>query len=412
MALETLGCKLNQAETELVARQLAEAGCQVVGPDEKADIYILNTCTVTHVADRKARHLLRMAHRTNPQTHIVALGCLSERAAAELSGIDGVDFVVANDLKFSLPQLLAEKGYLISNPKLKTVHHNRTRSFIKAQDGCNNFCSYCIVPLVRGREKSLPPQQVIDEIQKRIADGYQEVILTGTEIGRYQFEGVDLEGLLERILKDTHVHRLRLSSVQPGEINPELIQLWKNPRLCRHFHISLQSGSDTVLHRMNRHYTTEVFSKVVGLIRSQIQDAAITTDTIVGFPGETEAEFQESYDFCRRMHFSRIHVFSYSPRQGTAAAEMREQIASPIKRQRSGKMLALAKASLQSFNRSFLGRTEMVLFEQCSDGWYSGLTDNYIKVYAKSDSDLTNQMVPVKLVELKGDGVKGEVSLI
>ncbi len=322
VAMETLGCKLNQAETEHLARQLAEAGCKIVDPDEKADIYILNTCTVTHVADRKSRHLLRMAHRNNPHARIIALGCYAERAANELSKIEGVDMVAGNEAKLNLQQLLVDHGFLKPcGMKSNSDHHNRTRSFIKAQDGCNNYCSYCIVPLVRGREKSLPPEQVIDEIKQRITDGYQEVVLTGTEIGRYQYGGMDLKGLLERILRDTDVRRLRLSSVQPQEISLELIRLWQNPRLCRHFHMSLQSGSDTVLQRMNRRYTSEDFSGAVGLIRSVIPDAAITTDIIVGFPGETDDEFQESYDFCRRMEFSRIHVFPYSPREGTGAAQ-------------------------------------------------------------------------------------------
>lgn len=410
VALETLGCKLNQAETEQLARQLAEAGCKVVSPEEPADIYILNTCTVTHVADRKARHLLRMAHRNNPSCRIVALGCLADRAAGELSRIEGVDLVAGNDAKDTLPQLLADKGFLKVTRKAKAKQHrNRTRSFIKAQDGCNNSCSYCIVPLVRGREKSLPADQVIDEINKRVADGFQEVILTGTEIGRYQSDGLDLKGLIVYILQQTEIIRLRLSSVQPDEVKLELISLWQNPRLCRHFHISLQSGSDTVLQRMNRHYTADEFAKTVASIRAEIPDAAITTDIIVGFPGETEAEFQQSYDLCREMRFSRMHVFPYSPREGTRAAKMEGQLPSSVKKQRSEKMLALAKTSLQNFSSSCLGRSETVLFEQGSQGIYSGFTGTYIKVYAKSESDLTNKIIQVKLVELFKDGVWGEL---
>ena len=317
VALETLGCKLNQSETEMLSRQLEQAGCKVVSAVEKADIYILNTCTVTHVADRKSRHFLRMARRRNPDAMIIAIGCYAERSFQDLSEIEGVDIVAGNKDKMNLAQVLKDAGYFKSiEAKSNSVRGNRTRSFIKAQDGCNNFCSYCIVPVVRGREKSLPPDQVINEINQRVADGYQEIVLTGTEIGRYFSGGLDLKWLLERILSDTGILRLRLSSVQPQEISPELIRLWKNPRLCRHFHISLQSGSDAVLRRMNRRYSTVDYSKAVELIRSEIPDVAVTTDIIVGFPGESEDEFQESFDFCREMKFARIHVFPYSIREG------------------------------------------------------------------------------------------------
>ncbi len=290
VAVQTLGCKLNQAESERLVRQLAEEGYHITDSAGEADIYILNTCTVTHIADRKARHLLRKAHRENPQVRIIALGCYAKRAADELSGIEGVDIVAGNAVKLTLPQLLRDKGILATGMKSNPVL-NRTRSFIKTQDGCDHFCSYCIVPLVRGREKSVSPELVIGEVADRVSDGYQEVVLTGTEIGRYNAAGLDLAGLVEKILNCTSIQRLRLSSLQPMEITPKLIRLWQDPRLCRHFHLSLQSGSNTVLQRMNRQYTAQDFSGAVSLIRSEIPDAAITTDIIVGFPGETEAEF-------------------------------------------------------------------------------------------------------------------------
>jgi threonylcarbamoyladenosine tRNA methylthiotransferase MtaB len=410
VAFETLGCKLNQSETELLAIQLEEEGCRIVSPAEKADIYILNTCTVTHVADRKSRHLLRMARRRNPGARIIALGCYAERASKELNAIECVDMVIGNETKINLKQLLKEAGYLKSarvNPE--TYHFGRTRSFIKAQDGCNNFCSYCIVPVVRGREKSLPPEKIIAEIIKRTSQGYHEVVLTGTEIGRYNYDGMDLKGLLEYALKETEVSRLRLSSVQPQEISPELIRLWQNHRLCRHFHLSLQSGSDSVLLRMNRRYSTLDYSKAVGLIRSALPEVAVTTDIIVGFPGETRLEFQESYDFCSRMEFSRIHVFPYSIREGTRAALFPDQVEASVKKERTEKMLTLARNSLQNFYQCSFGRSQIVLFEQVSAGLWSGLTDNYIKVYTKSMVNLTNQFIPVKLIELTRDGVWGEI---
>jgi len=413
IALDTLGCKLNQAEIELLAKQFAEAGYTLVSPTDRADIYILNTCTVTRIADSKSRHLLRLAHRRNPDALIIATGCYAQRAHHELAQIDGVSLVLGNEQKQQLPHLLAESGYISSpacgqvNPASSHIAGLRTRALIKIQDGCNSFCAYCIVPLVRGREESLPADQVIDEVGHRIADGYKEVVLTGVKIGSYNYNGVNLSRLLERILAETDVTRLRLSSLHPREISPQLITLWHDQRLCRHFHLSLQSGSDGVLGRMKRHYSTSDYQEAVSLIRPVVPEAAITTDIIVGFPGETDAEFQESYDFCRQMEFARIHVFPYSPRQETQAARMPQPVKDNIKKQRSQKMLTLAEDSAQNFSQRFIGKTMPVLWEKQTDGIWSGHTDNYIKVYTESSKDLTNKLTPVKLVEIRGDGVWG-----
>lgn len=404
IALDAVGCKLNQAETQLLARQFAQAGYRLVPSDEMADVYILNTCTVTHVADGKCRRLLRLARRRNPQALVVAIGCYAERARQELAQIDGVDLVLDNSEKQYLLSRLEESGRLsrpLHTQRVSTTHADfRTRAFIKVHDGCNNFCSYCIVPLVRGREKSIPLDQVVAEVKYRIAEDYKEVVLTGTEIGSYNYEGVGLKGLLQHILTETEVERLRLSSLQPYKISPELIGLWRDGRLCRHFHLSLQSGSDAVLSRMKRRYNTSDYQRAVALIKDKVPGVAITTDIIVGFPGETEAEFEESYEFCRQMEFARIHVFPYSPRQGTEAAAMPNQVGDRVKRQRSQRMLALAKESAQNFRRKFLGKTMPVLWEKQTGGIWSGLTDNYIRVHIKSDKDLTNQLLPVKLERL------------
>lgn len=411
VAFETLGCKLNQAETELFCRQLVEAGCKIVSPDEEADIYLLNTCTVTHVADRKSRHLLRMARRKNPDIKIVALGCYAERALNEISGIEGVSLAIGNQEKNNLISILEKAGYFIPSRQLSaTKQLNRTRSFIKVQDGCNNFCSYCIVPVVRGREKSCSPEQIIHEINLRSSDGYKEIVITGTEIGRYHYGGLDINGLTGLILSETDIPRIRLSSLQPQEISPALLKLWQNPRLCPHFHLSLQSGSDSVLTRMNRRYSSEDYSKAVGLIMSQIEDVAITTDIIVGFPGETEQEFQDSFDFCRKMEFSRMHVFSYSARENTRAALMPEQVQAGLKKKRSDEMLALAESGTQHFQRSYIGRTLTALYEQISDGLCSGVTGNYIKVYTENGKDLTNQLLSTRLIEIYRDGMWGELA--
>ena len=405
VAFDTLGCKLNQAETDFLARQFAEAGHRLVSSAGEADIYILNTCTVTHTADSKSRHLLRLAHRRNPDALVVATGCYAQRVPRELAQIEGVSLVAGNEQKLYLFRLLQESGYL-SRPTSMSAGlianrypPFRTRAFIKIQDGCNGFCTYCVVPLVRGREQSLPVEQVVAEVRHRVADGYKEVVLTGTEIGSYSCNGVGLKGLLEHVLAGTDITRIRLSSLQPQEISPELIGLWRDSRLCPHFHLSLQSGSDGVLSRMKRGYGVSEYQEALSLIRAMVPDVAITTDVIVGFPGETGEEFEESHKFCRQMDFARIHVFSYSRRSGTQAARLLHQVSDKVKKERRQKMLALAEESAHHFRQRFLGKSMMVLWEkQSADGVWSGLTDNYIKVYTKSHQNLTNMLLPLKLV--------------
>ncbi|MBA7673292.1 Threonylcarbamoyladenosine tRNA methylthiotransferase MtaB [subsurface metagenome] len=415
VALDSLGCKLNQAETELLAKQFTEAGYRLVSPADGADVYILNTCTVTHIADRKSRHWLRLAHRRNPDALLIATGCYAQRAPQELAQIEGIDLVLGNEHKPHLVRLLEESGCLsrsacVPGDSTSGSHPGfRTRALVKVHDGCNNLCSYCIVPLVRGREKSLPVDQIVGEVRHRVANGYKEVVLTGVKIGSYSYNGVNLRGLLEHILAETDVARLRLSSLQPQEISPQLIALWRDNRLCRHFHLSLQSGSDSVLRRMRRRYSISDYQQSMSLIRSLVPEAAITTDIIVGFPGETSSEFEQSYKLCQKLEFARIHVFSYSPREGTQASQMPEQVGDRVKKERSQRMLALASESTQNFSQQFLGKTMPVLWEKQTDGIWSGHTDNYIKVYTRSNEDLTNKLLPVKLGELfNRDGVWGE----
>jgi threonylcarbamoyladenosine tRNA methylthiotransferase MtaB len=414
VALDTLGCKLNQAETELLVREFAKAGYQLVSATDEVDIYILNTCTVTHIADRKSRHLLRLAQRRNPNAFIVAIGCYAQRASEMLSRLDEVDLVLGNSQKQHVLSLLEERGCMPQSfgvqDELPSRHYSnlRNRAFIKIQNGCDNFCAYCIVPLVRTEKKSLSAEQIITEVRARIAEGYKEVVLTGTDIGSYNHNGLKLRELLERILAETDVRRLRLSSLQPQEITNELVDFWHEPRLCCHFHLSLQSGSNEVLGRMKRHYSTQDFERAVALIRSLMPEVAITTDIIVGFPGETDSEFQESYSFCQKTAFARIHVFPYSSRPTTAAAQMPKQVTTRVKKQRSQKMLILAEESALKFREQFLGKIMPVLWEQKSNGIWLGLSDNYIKVYIRNDNDLTNELLAVKLVKIYKDGVWGE----
>jgi threonylcarbamoyladenosine tRNA methylthiotransferase MtaB len=298
VVIETLGCKLNQAESEELADKLAAAGCRIVTAVDEADVYILNTCAVTATADSKTRHLLRMAHRRSPRAVVVAVGCCAQRDRRQLEAIDGVSLVLDNTEKANLADRLREGGWLDGAASLDADYGGlRCRSFVRAQQGCSNFCAYCIVPLVRGGEKSLPRDEVIAAINERAGRGYREVVLTGTEIGSYRHDGVDIKGLIEAVLGRTNIERLRLSSLQPHHITPPLVEMWRNPRLCPHFHLSLQSGSDGVLARMGRRYKAQDYQRAVSLIRSIVPEAAVTTDVIAGFPGESEVEFEESYEF-------------------------------------------------------------------------------------------------------------------
>ncbi|MFA5629710.1 MAG: tRNA (N(6)-L-threonylcarbamoyladenosine(37)-C(2))-methylthiotransferase MtaB [Dehalococcoidales bacterium] len=414
VAFDTLGCKLNQAETEALTDKFVKSGYIVVSSQDDFDIYVLNTCTVTHVADRKARHLLRMAHRRNPQAVLVAVGCYAEHSTKDLLKIDGVKLVLGNAEKMKLPQILTGLNALSftkgSGFSADFLSNRRTRSFIAVQEGCNNFCSYCIVPYVRGREKSVPPEQIVREIKEKVASGFKEIVLTGTEIGAYNYGGLNLEGLIDIILKETPVLRLRISSLQPQEITPDLINLWENTRLCPHFHLSLQSGSDTVLKRMKRRYTTSDYLDAVNLIRSKIDGVAITTDIIVGFPCETDAEFTESYDFCQEVGFSRIHIFSYSKRRGTAASIMPNQVSPQIMKGRSDLMLKLAEETSCSFYKGFIEKEIEVLWEQAADGIWTGYSGNYIKAYTTSNKDLTNVMSRFVVQRIYEGGVWGEIT--
>lgn len=415
VALDTLGCKLNQAETEDLHRQFSEAGYRVVSSPAEADVYVLNTCTVTHIADRKSRHLLRMAHRLNPDSLVIATGCYAERARDEISSIPGVGLVLGNSDKPHISDILSDAGYPAcssggdNTPTGNRCNDRRTRSMVKIQDGCSKNCSYCIVPSVRGGERSIPPDMVVDEVRRRMALGYREVVLTGVRVGSYRNEGTDLAGLMERILQDTDVERLRLSSLQPREIWAKLVGLWHDERLCPHFHICLQSGSDSILNKMGRRYSRKEFEQSISLIRKEVPGVAITTDVIVGFPGEREQEYEESYHFCQQMDFARIHVFPFSPRSGTEAARLPGQVDDGVKRERAKAMLSLAKASALKFRQQFLGHNMEVLFEQESGGIWSGLTANYIRVYSAGNGNLSNTTCNVKLLELYRDGVRGEI---
>lgn len=416
VALESLGCKLNQAESEALAWQLIKAGYQVIDSPQEAEVYVLNTCTVTHIADRKSRHLLRWARRNNPQALIVATGCYAQRAPQELAEMGVVDLILDNGSKEHLVETMEANLGKAGNRKKDLATHRhpvfRTRSMIKIQDGCNDFCSFCIVPQVRGRERSLPIERVVAQVKEKVEAGYKEVVLTGTKIGNYGrgMPETNLKGLIERVLTETGVERLRLSSLQPQELTPDLVKLWADPRLCPHLHIPLQSGSDAVLQRMRRRYSIVDYEREISLIREMIPDVAIATDIMVGFPGESEREFEESYRFYERIGFARIHVFPYSLRVGTMAAGMPHQIGEDVKRERSQRMLELAQKSAQRFREHWLGQIRPVLWEkEIEPGIWSGLSDNYLRVFTKSKEPLTNRLLRLRLMAAHNQGLWGEL---
>jgi threonylcarbamoyladenosine tRNA methylthiotransferase MtaB len=414
LAFYTLGCKLNQAETESLARECTNAGYQCVASDDAADIYIANTCTVTHIADRKSRHWLRAARRRNPDALIIAMGCYAQRAPQELSTI--ADVVVGNHEKEQLVRVMGEiDGYSPTSGHRRALSRDgigRIRSLTKIQDGCRSRCAYCIVPRVRTDEYCVHPVEIIKGIKARLAAGYKEIVLTGTKIGCYKSDGMNLRHLVELVLRDTDVERLRLSSLQPQEISPQLLTLWQDERLCRHFHLALQSGSDGVLQRMNRGYSPDDYRRAVSLIREAVPRVAITTDVMVGFPGETDEEFEQSYRFCQEAGLANIHVFPFSPRPETQAEAMPNQVKDRAKKERAQRMLELARECRHRFCQSLTGQTMSVLWEKevgTGEGIYSGLTDNYVRVFVHSVNELSGKIAPVRMAGFNEQGLVGEV---
>jgi threonylcarbamoyladenosine tRNA methylthiotransferase MtaB len=409
--LTSLGCKLNQSEIESLARRFLSAGHQVVSAPEEADVGVVNTCTVTRTAARKTRQMIRRLHRANPQLRMAVTGCHAEIFGEETAGLPGVRWVVGNRDKDHLPNLV-DRNEQRAAPPPPGPFPGRTRAFVKIQDGCDNHCSYCVVAIARGKQRSRPQGEVVAEILSRESAGYKEAVLTGVHIGAFGRErGGSLAALVERILDETSIPRLRLSSIEPWDLSEDLLELWQDRRLCRHLHLPLQSGSGTVLRRMGRRYSPEWFADWVGRAKRAVPGLAVTTDVIVGFPGETDEEFQESYRLAADLAFARIHVFPYSPRPGTAAAGMPDHVPDSVKRARSPAMLALADESALAFRKSFFGRTLDVLWERSGRrGEWVGLTDNYLRVLARSEENLTNTIRPVRLVGCTDRELQGMIA--
>lgn len=423
VAFCSLGCKVNQYETNAMAQKFIEHGYEVVEFDEYADVYIVNTCTVTNVADRKSRQMLRRAKEINKDATLVACGCYAQVAKDELKKIPEIDLIIGNNEKNDIIQIvenhIAQKGAedLVSDVMYKldyvelgtTTYTEKTRAVIKVQDGCDRFCSYCLIPYARGHIRSRKIENVIEEIKKVVEEGINEVVITGIHIASYgrdfKGENIGLIDLLEEINKIQELHRIRLGSIEPTIITDEFVErLSKLDKICDHFHLSLQSGCTETLKRMNRRYTTEEFKAVTKRLRSKFPNASLTTDIIVGFPGETEDEFNTTYEFLKEIAFYKMHIFKYSQRKGTKAAVMPNQVDGKIKEERSKKLIELSNENEYNYNKKYIGKQVEVLFEEREGEYLKGHTTNYIVVKHKTDKDdLINKIAKVTVSEAKQD---------
>ncbi len=428
-ALHNLGCKVNSYETEAMQQLLEEAGYEIVSFHEKADVYIINTCSVTNIADRKSRQMLHRAKKQNPEAVVVAAGCYVQSAAEELKADLAVDVIIGNNKKQDLVPILEEYfkdrtdgSHVIEINETHeyerlSIHKiaDHTRAFLKVQDGCNQFCSYCIIPYTRGRVRSRRPEEVVAEVRELAAAGYQEVVLTGIHLSSYgvdfkEEENENLLSLIRQVHEVEGIRRIRLGSLEPRIITDDFAKaLASMPKFCPHFHLSLQSGCDETLKRMNRHYTTEEYAAGCDILRRYFDNPAITTDVIVGFPGETEEEFEATKAFLERIGFYEMHIFKYSRRAGTRADRMPEQVPEQIKNVRSEALLLLEKQMSKAYRESFLGKKKTVLLEEKTEiegrAYMIGHTMEYVKAVVPYADDLKNKMTEGVLKEALNDEV-------
>ena len=414
----TLGCKVNQYETNAMMQKFQEAGYQIVDiNDNISDICVINTCTVTNMSDRKSRHMLRKIKEKNHNAIIIATGCYAQVAKKQLEEMSEVDIVIGNDEKNDIVYFLEE--YMKKQQKIVEVqdiskqkecidmgqitYTEKTRAVIKVQDGCNQFCSYCLIPYARGRVRSRKPESILKEIKQIAQKGIQEIVITGIHIASYgrDFDnGYYLIDLLEEINKIDGIVRIRLGSLEPTIITEDFMKrLIKLDKICHHFHLSLQSGCDETLKRMNRKYTTSQFKEIVSRLRKYYNDVILTTDIIVGFPGETKEEFKQTYQFLKEIKFYKMHVFPYSPREGTRAAIMENQVDNKLKEHRSKELIEMSNQNQKKYNEQYVGEEVEVLFEENEDGYYKGHTQNYILVKYKTTDNLENKLKYVKVLE-------------
>lgn len=435
IALHNLGCKVNGYEMDVMQQILQEKGYKIVPFDEKADIYIINTCTVTNIADQKSRQMLHRAKKKNPDAVVVAAGCYVQTGEEKIMEDAAIDLVVGNNRKRDIAEILeeylaAKKSGTLQDKTLRSqtvidISHTReyeemqlngtgghTRAYVKIQDGCNQFCSYCIIPYARGRVRSRREEDILTEVSGLVKTGYQEIVLTGIHISSYGIDrgGPELLGLLEKLNAVDGLRRIRLGSLEPGIITEEFAgKLSSLSKICPHFHLSLQSGCDETLRRMNRRYTTGEYLKKVEILRRYFDRPAITTDVIVGFPGETEEEFASTEAFLEKVHFYEMHIFKYSKRQGTKAAAMKEQVTDRVKAERSGRLMRLEQRMSQEYRQSFAGEDVEVLYEEAKkigeNVYQIGHTVRYIKVGRKAEGDFKNRILTETLTGALQDDI-------
>ena len=426
VAFYTLGCKVNQYETEAMLELFEKEGYEKAETEDYADVYVINTCTVTHMSDRKSRQYIRRMKKKNPDAIIAVVGCYSQVSPAEILSIDEVNLVMGtNDRK----KIVEEVKKIDASRKVSTVDdimkvkafeeieinktNGKTRAFMKIQDGCDRYCSYCIIPYARGRVRSRDLESIVKEVENLASNGYKEVVLTGIHVASYGKDIKDSDIKLLDVIKQINdiegIERIRLSSVEPILFTDEFVEAVSTmDKVCPHYHLSLQSGCDETLKRMKRRYTTEEYKAIVDRLRAAIPNVSITTDVIVGFPGETNEEFDKTYEFLKDIELTHMHVFKYSPRKGTPAATMENQVDPSTKHDRSEKLLQLNEENFNKFGQKMLDKEFNVLFEQkVGDNKYEGLTENYVKVIVESDNDISEQILKVKIKDVKNEFLEG-----
>ncbi len=423
VAFYTLGCKVNQYETNAIKQKFLEENYNIIDFEESADVYVVNTCTVTNMSDRKSRQIIRKAKMHNKNAILVVTGCYVQVAKEQLEQMKEIDIVIGNQEKKNIisyiqkyqkereeyiSDILQEKTFAEFGT---TIYTDKTRAVVKVQDGCDRFCSYCIIPYTRGRIRSRKLQDIISEIQEIAKKGIKEVVITGIHLASYGRDSkTSLIDLLKQINKIQGIRRIRLGSLEPTLMQKDFIeQLVKLEKICDHFHLSLQSGCNETLQRMNRRYTIEEFYEGIKRLRENFPNVSLTTDIIVGFPGETEEEFQTTYEFLKKVKFYKMHVFKYSPRKGTKAATMPNQIEGNIKEKRSKKLIELSNQNQEEQNRNYIGKEVEVLLEEQEGEYIKGHTSNYIMVYVKSNNvKMKNTVKLAKIIEKKGENLIGE----
>ena len=420
IAFYTLGCKVNQYETNGMIQKFIENGYKIVEFHQKADIYVVNTCTVTNISDRKSRQILRRAKEINPEAMVVAVGCYVQIAKEQIEKMPEIDLCLGTNEKKEIVKYVEKYLQNGDTNEIDDVFQNKeygdfgnvtytekARAVIKVQDGCDRFCSYCLIPYARGRVRSRNPESVLSEIRKIAENGIKEVVVTGIHVASYgkDFqENYQLIDLLEEINQIDGIERIRLGSIEPLLIDSEFLErLQKLHKICHHFHLSLQSGCDETLKRMNRRYTIEQFTEIVKNLRNTYEDVILTTDIIVGFPGETEEEFENTYHFLKKIKFYKMHVFKYSARSGTKATRMENQVANSVKEERSKKLIALSEENQKFYHEQYVGKKVEILLEEKDGEIWKGHTANYLLVKAKSELDLINNIVKAEVKDFTGN---------